>query len=141
MARRAAVYRILDHTADVGIVAHGKDLPQTFANVARGMFSLLVDRRRVRRHTRFSVKVDASDLEGLLVAWLEELLFRFETEGVLLTDFQISHLDPGHLEAVVGGEAIDLAHHSIKIGIKAVTYHQLKIERKDGYRAQVIFDI
>ena len=134
-------FHILEHTADVGIVAHGEDLSQTFANAARGMFSLLADRRRVRRRSRFSVSVEAADLEGLLVTWLEELLFLFETQGVLLTDFQISHLDSSHLEATAVGEPIDPARHSIKIGIKGVTYHQLRIERRDGYRAQVIFDI
>ncbi len=134
-------FRVLEHTADVGLVAFGGDLPQTFANAARGMFSLLADRRRVRRRDRFPISVKAADREGLLVAWLEELLFLFETQGVLLTEFQISHLDSNHLEATAVGEPIDPARHSIKIGIKGVTYHQLKIERQDGYRAQVIFDI
>ena len=30
-------YEILEHTADVGLKAHGQTLPELFANAARGM--------------------------------------------------------------------------------------------------------
>ena len=134
-------YRVLEHTADVGLVVYGNDLPQVFSNAARGMFSLLTDRRRVRAHRSFMVIVEATDLEGLLAAWLEELLFLFETEGALLREFRISRLEPTRLEAMARGEVLDPDRHAIKMGIKAVTHHQLKVEHNDGYRAQVIFDI
>ncbi|HLE82316.1 MAG TPA: archease, partial [Dehalococcoidia bacterium] len=33
----------MEHTADIGIVAHGKGLEEAFASAATGLFSLITD--------------------------------------------------------------------------------------------------
>jgi SHS2 domain-containing protein len=38
------------------------------------------------------------------------------------------------------GEAIDKRRHELKLGVKAVTYHRLKVDPEKGV-AEVIFDI
>ena len=128
-------FEILDHTADVGIIAYGADLKQAFANAARALFSLITE------VLHQDIKINASDLESLLVAWLNELIYRFDTEGVLFKRFDIIQLDETYLKAKGYGEKADSSKHSLKTGVKGATYHMLKVDKTDGFRVQVIFDI
>jgi SHS2 domain-containing protein len=134
-------FEILDHTADVGIIAYGTDLRQAFANAAKGLFSLITELDDVEEVLHQDIKINASDRESLLVAWLNELVYRFDTEGVLFKRFDISRLDDTHLKARGYGEKADSSKHSLKTGVKGATYHMLKVDKTDGYRVQVIFDI
>jgi len=36
-------FRLIEHTADIGLIAHGDSLPEAFANAAYGMFSIITD--------------------------------------------------------------------------------------------------
>jgi len=132
------------------MVAYGADLPEAFANAAYAMFSLIADLEGVREDVSKEVGVVAPDRESLLVEWLNELLFLFDAEHLLLKRFQIHELtevgEPGRtdsrLRATVWGEPVDLARHRLKMGIKAVTYHMLGVECSgEGCRAQVVFDV
>lgn len=134
-------FKFLEHTADAGVIAYGSDLKATFANAAYGLFSLMADLRRVRATVKREVQVSAGDLESLLVAWLNELLYLCDAEGLIFKRFDITHLEPQCLTAQVYGEKIDPARHRLKTAVKAATYHALKVEKGDGYRAQVIFDL
>jgi SHS2 domain-containing protein len=134
-------FEILDHTADVGIIAYGADLKQAFANAARALFSLITELDDVEEVLHQDIKLNASDVESLLVAWLNELVYRFDTEGILFKRFDITRLEDTHLEARVYGEKADRSRHNLKTGVKGATYHMLEIDKADGYRVQVIFDI
>lgn len=134
-------FDILEHTADIGIIAYGADLKQTFAHAARGLLSLITDPDKVNEVTYRDIELTAPDIESLLVDWLNELIYIFDTENILFKRFDISQLEPDHLKARAYGEKVDRARHEIKLGIKATTYHMLQIVRDDGYQARVIFDI
>jgi SHS2 domain-containing protein len=134
-------FEILDHTADVGIIAYGADLSQAFANAARGLFSLITELGDVEEVTRWDIELTASDEESLLVDWLNELVYRFDTEGIIFKRFDIIQLDNTHLKARGYGEKVDSSRHKLKIGVKAATYHMLKVDKNDGFRVQVLFDI
>ena len=134
-------FEILNHTADVGIIAYGADLPQAFANAARGLFSLMVELDEVEERLQREIKLTASDPDDLLVEWLNELVYQFDTEGIIFKRFDVLELNNSHLKARGYGEKADSAKHKLKIGVKAATYHMLKIEKNGGYRVQVIFDI
>jgi SHS2 domain-containing protein len=134
-------FEILDHTADVGIIAYGNDLKQAFANAARALFSLITELDDVEEVLYRDIELTASDEEDLLVGWLNELIYRFDTEGVLFKRFDIIQLDDTHLKARSYGEKADSARHSLKTGVKGATYHMLKVDKNDGFRAQVLFDI
>mgnify|MGYP000324199226 FL=1 len=133
-------FEIIEHTADAGIIAYGAGLEEAFANAARAMFSLMADLGSVREEVCCDIQAEAPDREGLLVAWLSELLYVFEVEGTLFSRFEITHLDDTTIKAKAYGEPLDAGRHSLTSGIKAVTYHMLKIEESDGCRVQVIFD-
>ena len=136
-------YSVIDHTADIGIEAYGKDLKELFRNAAFGMFDLMVELKGVGVNKKVAIKLKAPDKEELLVSWLSELLYCFAGPSkVLLKDFMIKKLEEKSVEAEVSGEQLDLSRHQIKMEIKGVTYHQLKIERRNSrWQCRVIFDI
>jgi len=135
-------YELLDHTADIGVIAFGRDLPEAFGNAAYAMFDILTDIDRIRETDSFDLQVSASNIEDLLVAWLNELLYRYETERIAFSKFVIDDINDSDLRATVSGEKIAPDRHEIKTEIKSVTYHQLRVEKiDDGWRAQVIFDV
>jgi SHS2 domain-containing protein len=134
-------FETLEHTADTGIIAYGKDLRQAFANAARGLFSLITELEAVKEVIEWDIEVSATDRDSLLVAWLNELIYIFDTENVLFKRFDITWLSQRHLVARGYGEKVDRARHKLKTGVKAATYHMLAAEQEDGWRLQVLFDI
>ncbi len=135
-------YDIIDHTADIGIVAYGRDLKETFANAATALFDLIAEQDGVKTRLKRSVAVGAEDREALLVAWLNELIFLFDVERVLFKEFHMKTLTDTALEAECLGDKFNPRRHRLKMGIKAATYHMLKIaDTPGGCEATVIFDI
>jgi len=124
-------FEIIDHTAEIGIAAYGRDLPEAFANAALGMFSLMVEPEQVTEDILREVRVEASDQEELLVRWLNELLFIFDTENLVFRRFEVTELTDTQMGAQCYGERVNPSRHQIKLGVKAATYHMLKIEQAD----------
>lgn len=138
MAKR---FEVIEHTADVGIAAYGSDLKEAFANAAYALFSLMVDLKQVGDTLYREVEITAENQEDLLVAWLNELIYLFEVESILFKRFSVDELTETRLKSRCYGQAIDLLRHKIKLGVKAATYHMLKVEKDNGSRVQVLFDI
>ena len=135
-------FEIFDHTADVGIHAYGETLTDLFIHAAQGMESLMVAPEQVRVSTSRSVMVEAHDSVSLLVAWLHELIFLFDTEYLLFHDFEMDLFTETQLTARAFGEPYDAKRHALSSAIKAVTWHEASVSRTDGgYRATIIFDI
>ena len=135
-------FEIIEHTADVGIAARGADLREAFANAACGLFSLMADIDSVGDSVRYDVEVAADNREELLVAWLNELIYLFEVNGVLFSRFDIAELGETKLKAACHGEHIDPRRQEMKAGVKAATYHMTRVEEEGGgFRVQVLFDI
>ncbi len=130
----------LSHTAEIGLRIYADAPEDLFACAAQAMFSLLnaatdADQPPLVHH----IRLDADDGESLLVDWLNELLYLYETTGALFTECAILRWTPTHLEAEARGRKPLTAP---SIHIKAVTYHQLAVTTGDqGWTAQVYFDI
>jgi SHS2 domain-containing protein len=135
-------FEFIDHTADIGVMAYGTDMKLLFTNAARGLFSLITELDSVAVMENRNIRVTAPDREALLVNWLNELIYLFEAKEMLFSRFDIVTITDTQLHAIGYGEKINLAKHELKTQVKAATYHMLKIEQnKDGWRAQVIFDV
>ncbi len=134
-------FEVLEHTADAGIIARGADMKEAFANAAKGMFSLITELDDVRELLHRDIEVNAPDRESLLVAWLNELIYLFDTKNILFKRFDITRLDNTHLKARGYGEKVARGRHKLKLGVKATTYHMLKIDENNGVSVQVLFDI
>lgn len=133
-------FRIVEHTADVGLVAYGNTLAEAFANSACGLFSIMVDLRTVRRMESRTLKIAADNSEALLQEWLNNLIYIFDVEMLLFKQFEIILFDENSLTAICHGEKCDISRHQIKLGVKAATYHMLKVDKINN-RVRVIFDI
>ncbi|HIQ22536.1 MAG TPA: archease [Planctomycetes bacterium] len=136
------MYETFDHTADVGLRVRAPDLNQLFADAGQGLFSLLVaDLATVRCAQSMAFAATASSYDDLLFDWLAELLFTFDTERVLLREFEVQ-VEGFALKATAHGEPLDPRRHELDMEVKAVTYHGLKVERTDdGWLAEVILDL
>ncbi len=134
-------FEIVDHTADVGIVAYGADVSQAFANAAKALFSLITELDDVAEFLHRDIELTAPDEESLLVEWLNELIYLFDTENIVFKRFDITKLNNTQLKARGYGEKVDSSKHRLKTGVKAATYHMLKVDKGDDCRVQVLFDI
>jgi SHS2 domain-containing protein len=135
-------FRILEHTADVGFEAFGVTREQAFANAARALFYLIVELEKIDPREEVFVNVQGPDPESVLVNWLSELLFLHDAEGWLFRDFEIRNLQNDSLSARARGEKFEPERHQVNMLVKAITYHQLALEKTArGWRAQVYVDI
>jgi SHS2 domain-containing protein len=135
-------YEFIEHTADLGFKAYGASLEKLFDHSSEAFFEALVTLESVKEKMERSIQVEADALDNLMVSWLNELLYLYETERLVFKSFQITWIKDYQLKANAQGEVLNPARHEIKTGIKAVTYHQLYVkEREKGWEAQVIFDI
>ena len=135
-------FELIDISGDAGIRAFGKSLDDLFLNAAAGMYSLITDPGSVVPRKSIEIKAEGESLEGLLVSWLNELIFQFDTYGFIGRDIHIHKLSNTLIMSTIDGEDFVPERHSRGLLIKAATYHKLKIERKeDHWEADVIFDI
>ena len=138
-------FEILEHTADIGIIAYGKTKKEVFINAAKGMFKIIDgENKNLKENFYDKIKLEADDMEGLLFAWLNELLYIGETRLVILNKFQINELSDFQIKAEVEGIKINPPFVKIEKEIKATTYHCLEIKKDEEsglWRAQIIFDV
>jgi len=135
-------FEIIDHTADVGIIAYGADVKELFSNAALALFSLITKPESVEEKLHLDLQVSSEDTDSLLVEWLNELIYLFDVKHILFTRFDIASLTHNELKATCYGEDFDPMKHKIKVGVKAATYHMLKLDKSDaGCKAQIILDI
>jgi SHS2 domain-containing protein len=139
-------YKILPHTADGKFQAYGATLEEAFGNAALALASLMWDWRSVEPRTRYPIRVRGRDLEQLLVKFLGEVVFLFETRSFLLGEVAAVTIEPGEadcrIEATFIGDRLS-DRTEIFGGVKAVTYNEMKVEEcEDGsYAVQVVVDM
>jgi SHS2 domain-containing protein len=136
-------YKEIEHTADVGLELEASDLRAAFELAAASMFDLMCDLDSVGDGVCRTVRIRArdADLENMMVRWLTELLYVFESERLLLSGFDVTKLSSDTLEAEVVGEQFDPGHHVFKSELKAATYHDIAVDQTEGvWFVRVIFD-
>jgi len=143
-ASRDSGWELTEHTADVGLHAWGPDPSAVFEQAARGLLSLLVDPAGVVARETYTVVAEtpAEGLDAVLVAFLNELLFRIETDGIVPADVVIVDLTETSVAARVAGEPVDPGRHRLHLGVKAATLHGLWLGRSGpGWEATVVLDV
>jgi SHS2 domain-containing protein len=138
---RAETY---EHTADLGLRVHGRDLCDLFETAAIGLFSVIVENPdSVRADEHEQIELASDSTEELLVTWLNELIYRCETRHRLYSQFRVAISETGNaLTATIGGEPIDRSRHVLDHEVKAATHHDLSVRRTDqGWVGELILDI
>ena len=159
-------FEIIDISGDVGIRAFGGSIEEVFKNSAIGMYSLITDLKGVKGQKTINISSESNSLEGLLVSWLNELIFHFDAYGFIGKKITIDEITPSltlpprgggmgggadkqlantqiyMLKSTLSGEEFDTERHERKLLLKAATYHRLKVEKvRDIWEADIIFDI
>ena len=133
-------FKIIPHTADAGIEVWADSLAELFEESARGMFQLIAP-EGVNPIHRVVIEVHGDTYEDLLHDWLAELLYRFEVDKQLFCKFKTVELTDKRYIGEAYGETYDPHRHVLELGIKAVTYHRLKIQGPPpNWRTDLIFD-
>ncbi len=133
-------FRLIEHTADTGLIAYGNNLTEAFANAAYGLFSIIAELNRVRKVESKTVVVDAEDTESLLFNWMNHLIYIFDVEHLLFKGFDIPEFTEHNLKAICWGERYNPSRHRLKTGVKSATYHMLQVDRERN-RVRIIFDV
>jgi len=129
--------RWLEHTGEAELEIESDSEPGVFAEALGGLAELIGEPAGGGARSTYRLEVRAGDRAGLLVAWLEELLWIAERDGVVPERVVTLDLDGGRLRAEVlarPGPPRPL--------VKAVTWHDLCFEAgAEGFRARVVLDV
>ena len=74
-------FRFIDHTGDAGVIVQGRSLTELFQHAAESFFHILVKPENIQEVDSRNVSLQAAELEELLVDWLNEFLYLFDTQG------------------------------------------------------------
>lgn len=132
-------FEIIEHTADVGVRAYGSTLEELFESAALGMMSIICDPGTVEQRERKEIGVEPGEPYEMLYSFLSEIIYLVDAHALLFSRFEVRMVGDMVL-AVAWGERIDPAKHGLRMEIKAVTFHMLKVEPEKGM-AEVLFDI
>ncbi|MGD9126821.1 MAG: archease [Planctomycetia bacterium] len=142
-------FETFEHTADLGLRITAPTLAELYAEAGVALFSVLVENfesiQPTEKHGfRIELEQDVSEEEqraDLMVDWLGELLFWFETQRWLFSRFK-TRLKETCLEVEAWGEPFEMDRHELDLDIKAITYHGLSVrEVDDHFQAEVIVDL
>jgi SHS2 domain-containing protein len=135
-------YEVLEHPADIGFRATAGSLPELFAEAAAALLGIAFESGDVVARQEYALEAEGGDYESLLVNFLNEVLYWVDGKRVAFARFEIRALSPDRIETVAFGEPRDPARHPAKVIVKAVTYHQLRLqETPAGWVAEVYLDI
>lgn len=124
-------FEFLEHTADAYVAAYGRDLAEAFESAALAMFDVMTEIEYIKAEVENYIEVEAEDEYALLYNWLEDILVKSEIDGIFYSKFKIldieKFLNGFRLRAKIWGEKFNPEKHTQKVGVKAVTYHRMKI--------------
>ncbi len=135
-------YKEFEHTADVGVEIYGNTREELFENAGYALFDTIADTTTITPQITRSVHVIGDDIESLLMNWLRELLYLSSVRQEIYAEFEIHSIQPTSIEATIKGEPFDLEKHNFRTELKAITYHQFSVTKKnETWNARVIFDV
>lgn len=135
-------YELFSHTADIGLFIYGKNLNELFQHAGEAFTDLISEAKTIQPTEKRTIQIKGENDEELLIHFLKELLYLFEVEKILFSRFDFSLWNKKSVQCEMSGEFFDEKKHPFKTELKAVTYHQLKIEKwKDGLKATVVLDV
>jgi len=123
------VFTVFEHTADLGVRVEAATLPDALADAAAGLFAVIAgDLGQIRPILAETFTVPGSDPTWLLYDFLGELHAAFEIRRMLFREFEVTITGDG-LEATARGERYDPTRHVLAHEVKAITQHELAVDR------------
>jgi SHS2 domain-containing protein len=119
----------------------GPSAAAAFEQAALALTAVVVDPESVRASTSVPIECDAADLELLLVAWLDALVYEMAVRNMLFGRFEV-RIDGSHLSALAIGEGIEVLRHKPAVEVKGATFCELAVLSRDGlWTAQCVVDV
>lgn len=139
-------YRFIEHTADVAVEVEAYSLEGLFSISCHAWRDAALQSNDITSTDEQKIFLAAVSYEELLVQLLSELNFFLYTKKWVFNSVEkLRLIEEGEslkLFAEILGNPFDENVHHLKEEIKAVTFHQMKIEKKDEvYSTRVVFDI
>lgn len=126
-------FKILEHTADIGIIAHGKSFERALEEAARGMFSFMGN---AKQNEKLNIEIEKENKDELIVSLFSEILAQCEIQGFAPAKMKVKNYDGKKINVEILGE-----HKTLKNIIKAITFHMLEVKKEKDWKIQVLFDI
>lgn len=134
-------YEVIDHTADIGIRVSAENLNEAIEKAVLAMTSIMTGGISIKSEDKKEFEVKQRDREDALVTILEEVHFFFEQQRFTVSDCIIS-VENNLYKVILEGKIIPGEKLKQGVEIKAVTYHNLRVENVLGtWWVEVIFDI
>lgn len=136
------MYRFEEHTGEVRVRLQGQGVGGLLAQAGLALAEVLTGGPvgpPSRREAERPIELEARDREGILVDWLNELIYLTDTTGRIFTGYEFASVDDGHVAATAWGEVPE----TTQTAVKAATYHGLAIRDLGGgqLEAEVILDV
>jgi SHS2 domain-containing protein len=131
-------FKEIDHTADRAFRVSAPSREALFAEAAEALYCIGgLETEPASEKTR-KIRLRADDPEGLLILWLNELVFLLDRDRLALREIRIDRLTDTELQA--SGHPADV--RSVGKYIKAATYSGLRITEQDGvWQVTVVLDV
>jgi SHS2 domain-containing protein len=138
----ALEFELLEHTSDIGILARGSNREEALIAASHGLVSILVDPSVFRASEERYFKAPGPDEDAQIVNWLNEILFFFDTDGLVFVDFTIDSWTSAEITGRAKGERFDIDRHEFRTAVKAATYHQFQSHAAArGWEIRVFVDV
>jgi SHS2 domain-containing protein len=126
---QAGGFEYLDHTADVQIHAWGPNMKVTFGAAAVGMFGYMVEIEEFGFDLARTVTAKGHDWESMFFAFLDECLYVFHTEALVMSRVVVDSIDTETwtVTASVRGGLFDATRDKQGTEVKAITYSNMQI--------------
>jgi SHS2 domain-containing protein len=135
-------YRLLEHTADMGIEARAGSCTKVMEEMAKGLTMMLFGDSPASESVVKKVLLNAEEPVELLVAWLNEIVYWSEQDNLVPGSLRVDALTTEGLRGTFSGEPFNPQRHHVERQVKAVTYHQACLEEtSDGWHAKVYVDL
>jgi SHS2 domain-containing protein len=138
----APEFELLEHTSDIGVLGRGRNRREALIATSKGLVSLLVNPEPFRVVEDRYFKAPGTDEAAQIVNWLNEILFFFDTEGMVFVEFVIDSWSPEEITGRARGERFDIDRHEFRTAVKAATYHQFESHSTaGGWEIRVFVDV
>ena len=136
------MFELLEHTSDIGILARGSTREEALIAASEGLASILVDPVLFRPVEERHFKAPGPDEASQVINWLNEILFFFDTDGLVFVEFKIDSWTASEIVGIARGERFDIERHEFRTAVKAATYHQFESHpTSEGWEIRVFLDV
>ncbi len=128
-------FKYFETTADIGIEVYSDNLDDAFINSALATMNLITDIDKIKQVTARNITLEADDKESLLYDWITELLILLDSEFFIASNYRIDIKHEKNiykLDATITGDNYDTTVYNYKTEVKAITYHNMLIEKNDS---------